>query len=225
MGVPTPWSRFFMPQQYAPSVTGAPIPGARLYFFSSGTATPLDTFSEPTLSIPNANPVVANAGGLFGAIFLQQQLYKVMLTDANGDEIWTEDPVAPFIPTDVEAQKFVVAQCTVDGGGGIPLVGICGDDYIPVGCTLTTAVLQSTLPGSLQLDVWINDFEVNNPPTISDSIVASDPPTLSSSQSSIDTVLTGWAKAVNAGSAVRYSITSIDDVITRFTLSLIGTIP
>jgi hypothetical protein len=225
MAAPTPWSRFVMPHQYAPDVTGAPLPGAKLYFYASGTATPLDTFSEPTLSIPNTNPVVANDAGIFPDIFLQSLQYKVMLTDTNDVEINTADPVAPYLPpADVET-LFLVAEMTVDGNGGIPPVGICGDSFVPVACDLTACVLQSTQPGSLVLDVWVNDFTTNNPPVLANSIVASAPPTLGSSQSSIDTTLVGWSKHIDANSAIRYSITSIDTVITRFTLSLVASVP
>ena len=65
MAAPTPWSRFYMPHQYAPDVTGAPLPGAKLYFYASGTATPLDTFSEATLSIPQ---VARNLGRRTGQV-------------------------------------------------------------------------------------------------------------------------------------------------------------
>jgi len=222
MAAPTPWARFYMPHQYAPDVTGAPLPGALLYFYASGTSTPLDTFQDPALTVPNTNPVEANDDGIFPDLFLQTLQYKVVLTDSAGNEIWTSDPVAPYIPPSPSEAKFLVAEMTVDGNGGIPPLGICGDSFCPVACTLTACVLQSTLAGSLVLDVWVNDFAVNNPPVLANSIVASDPPTLSSEQSSIDTLLTGWNKAIDANSAIRYSITSIDNTVTRFTLSLVA---
>jgi len=222
MTAPTPWSRFVMPHQYAPDVTGAPLPGAKLYFFASGTATPLSTFSEDTLSIPNPNPVVADDAGIFGEIFLQSLLYKVRLTDANDNEIWTADPVAPFISSLLGGAKFFVAEVTKDGNGGIPVPGVIADSYCPVDCDIIAAIVQSTLAGSVALDVWVNDFQVNTPPVLANSIVASAPPTLTNSQSSIDTTLTGWLTHIPANSAIRYSITSIDTVITRFTLTLVA---
>lgn len=213
-----------MPHQYAPDVTGAPLPGAKLYFYASGTATPLDTFSEATLSIPNTNPVQANDAGIFPDIFLQTLQYKVVLTDKSDNEVNTADPVAPYIPPVDSDALFLVSQCTVDGNGGVPVLGVCGDDYIPVACDIVSAVLQSTLPGSITIDVWIAPFEVNNPPVLANSIVASAPPNLANSQSSIDTTLVGWSKHVDGNSAVRFSITAIDEVITRFTLSLVAAI-
>jgi hypothetical protein len=223
----TPWSRFTMPLAYAPSVTGAPLPNAKLYFYvgsstSEGTSTPLDTFADAALSIPNTNPVVADAGGVFPPIFLLSTEYMVMLTDQYDTEIWTQNPVSPFILAEAEQATTVILELTVDGNGGVPAVGICGDLYVPFDCTITQAVIQSTQAGSIVIDVWAAPFVVNTPPSPTDSIVAGAPPTLSNAQSSIDTTLTGWATDIPAGTAMRFNIDSIDSV-TRFTLSLVAT--
>ena len=69
--------------------------GGFLYFYATGTTTPLDTYSNNTLATPNANPVVLNSAGRPStAIFLQNLPYKVVLKDVNGAEIWTADPVS-----------------------------------------------------------------------------------------------------------------------------------
>lgn len=69
------------------------IPGAKLWFYESGTDTPQNTYSDAGLTVPNDNPVPADAGGRFPNIFLLSAAYKVVLTDALDDEIWTADPV------------------------------------------------------------------------------------------------------------------------------------
>src|SRR6185437_7275522 len=84
--------RFVLPYQTAVDGSGAPIPGAQLYFYSSGTNVPLTTYSDPLLTTPNANPVQANGAGVFPNIFLSGN-YKVVLTDSNNAQIWTADPV------------------------------------------------------------------------------------------------------------------------------------
>jgi hypothetical protein len=223
MTAPTPWSRFVLPLQYAASDTGAPLAGGKLYFFATGTSEPLDTYADATLSTPNTNPVVADQAGVFPPIFLAQAQYKVMLTDSSDVEVYTADPVAPFVPTAFSVSGTVVVECVVDGNGQIPLTGICGDAYLPVGATLVAAVLQANEAGSLVVDVWAAPFVVNTPPGPGNSITASAPPTLDSSQSSIDTTLTGWDTALAAGTAVRFNLVSIS-TITRFTLTLVGTI-
>jgi hypothetical protein len=137
-------SRFTTPYAYAQSSTGAPIPGAFLYFYVSGTSTPQNTYSDAGLTTPNPNPVPANAYGVFPNIFLGTQPYKVVLTDANLNQIWTADPVSgigvssqsqqfTFLTTAILLAAFgsgvvlaagTLAQTTgrttaVDGGGGL----------------------------------------------------------------------------------------------------------
>lgn len=84
--------RFVLPYQTVVDGTGTPIPGALLYFYSSGTNIPLATYSNPLLTTPNSNPVQANAAGVFPAIFLSGN-YKIVLTDASNNQIWAADPV------------------------------------------------------------------------------------------------------------------------------------
>src|SRR3954465_1806151 len=74
---------------------GVVLPGALLHTYVSGTpSTPLATTSDAAGLVPNLNPLVASAGGLFGPIYLTSGLaYKLVLTDANGVEIWSQDPV------------------------------------------------------------------------------------------------------------------------------------
>jgi len=86
--------RFVLPYQTVVDPTGVPIPGAQLWFYSSGTNTPLNTYSDPLLTTPNSNPVVANAAGVFPTIFLDGN-YKIVLTDSAvpPNQIWTADPV------------------------------------------------------------------------------------------------------------------------------------
>jgi hypothetical protein len=74
-------------------VNGVSIPSARLYFYETGTTTPLATYSNEGLTSANANPVVADTNGRFGAIYLQAQEYRVKFTDASGSTIWTRDGI------------------------------------------------------------------------------------------------------------------------------------
>lgn len=85
-------SRFVLPYQTV-IFPAYGIPGAKLWFYESGTDTPLATYSNVGLSIANTNPVVADAGGRFPNIFMLPEAYKVVLTDSLDDEIWTADPV------------------------------------------------------------------------------------------------------------------------------------
>ena len=73
---------------------GDPIPGAKLYFYESGTTTPLDTYSDEALTTANANPVVADADGRWSAIYLKtDDSYTVVFKDASDITIWTRDGI------------------------------------------------------------------------------------------------------------------------------------
>lgn len=74
------------------------LPAATLDFYASGTSTRLDTYSNPDLALihVNANPVVADSGGLFGPIYLQPTAYSVFLKTSAGAAVWNQDPVLAY---------------------------------------------------------------------------------------------------------------------------------
>lgn len=66
-----------------------------LGFFITGTNTPTDTYSDSSLTTPNANPIeLDSAGRLPDDVFLDSAVtYKCVLKDSSGNTIWTRDPV------------------------------------------------------------------------------------------------------------------------------------
>ena len=70
-----------------------PSSGAKLYFYETGTSTPKNTYSDQGDTTANANPVIADANGVFSDIFISGQ-FKVILKDKNGTQIWEADPVS-----------------------------------------------------------------------------------------------------------------------------------
>lgn len=87
---------------------GDPVSGALLNAYESGTTTRLDTFSDEGLTSANANPVVADAAGRFGEIWLKEQDYKVVITDASGVTIKTIDPIKGAFT--ISGDDFKVSQ-------------------------------------------------------------------------------------------------------------------
>lgn len=88
-------SALFAPPRYSPmSGNGTSYPGAKLYFFVTGTTTPKDTFSDADLdpSHVQAHPVVADSNGLFAAIYLEAGDYSVILKDSSDNVLWSVDP-------------------------------------------------------------------------------------------------------------------------------------
>ncbi len=84
---------FVLPRAEVQDSSGGVLAGAKLEFFTTGTSTNLDTYSDDALTTANANPVVADSAGRFGAIFLRDEDYKVTLSDSDDVQTWSADPV------------------------------------------------------------------------------------------------------------------------------------
>lgn len=111
---------------------------------------------------------------------------------------------------------------TIDGAGSAISTGSKGFLRVPYDCTITAAQLLADQSGSIVIDV-LKDTYANFPPTDpADSICASALPTLSSSQKSEDTTLTGWTTSVSKGDVLGFVVDSATTV-TRVSLSLIVT--
>jgi microcystin-dependent protein len=94
--------RYYTPDAFEITPTGVPYAAARLFFYLTATATPQDTFQDVALTTPNTNPVVADANGRFGSIFLgTTEAYRVQFwtpsttDDPTGAQIWSFDDVGP----------------------------------------------------------------------------------------------------------------------------------
>lgn len=90
-------SNFLAPYVRALDNEGAPIDGARLYFYIATTTTPKDTYSDEELQNANANPVEADEYGFFGRIYLDSDVeYKAVLKSADDSvTYWTADGIDP----------------------------------------------------------------------------------------------------------------------------------
>lgn len=85
---------FSNPEYRAFDDNGNPLPGALLNFYLTGTTTPTDTYTDNALTTPHANPVVADAGGQFPAIYLDPTTtYRAILEDALLVQQWDIDPL------------------------------------------------------------------------------------------------------------------------------------
>jgi hypothetical protein len=109
-------------------------------------------------------------------------------------------------------------QFVFDGASSALTSGMTVDIYCPFAFTITSAVLLADQSGSCSVDVR-KDIYANYPPTGGDSIVASAPPTLSSSTHSKDATLTGWTTSVSADDTLQAYLSS-SSTITRLTLTL-----
>lgn len=129
--------RFALPIVVPAGDVGEALPGAKLYFYANGSSSTLqDTYTDYLLTIPAANPVIADGDGRFAEIF-GNALYSVKLTDTN-------DNVLGGVWDDVE-----VANST---GNGIPYISKTADytafNYDAILADTTAGAFTITLPPS-----------------------------------------------------------------------------
>lgn len=70
---------------------GRTLPNCKLYTYAVGSYTPKVTYQNEGLSIPNANPVVADGDGRFFNIYLGSGGYRLVLVDQYGVQVWDQD--------------------------------------------------------------------------------------------------------------------------------------
>lgn len=73
---------------------GDPLNGGLLYTYVAGTSTPQTTYSDVTLLVANANPVVLNSAGRATVFLPLGTTYKFVLKTSAGVTIWTQDNIA-----------------------------------------------------------------------------------------------------------------------------------
>lgn len=80
------------------SSTGAPLAGGKLYWYISGTTTPLSTYTDSSGATPQTNPIILNVRGEPDyPIWLQvSNTYKAVLKDSLDNIIRTIDNIQPI---------------------------------------------------------------------------------------------------------------------------------
>lgn len=82
-----------MPEFFWQTPQGQPAAGYLLNTYIAGTSTPQATYTDSTGLVQNTNPVVLNSYG-FASVWLNtSQVYKFVLTDPNGNVVWTQDQI------------------------------------------------------------------------------------------------------------------------------------
>ena len=90
-------TQFYLPWRPAFDSNGLIVAGAELYFYASGTSTPQSVYADETLLIELANPVTANAAGVWPIIYLDNTLsYRAILKDGSGNTLNDADPYLPL---------------------------------------------------------------------------------------------------------------------------------
>lgn len=85
-------SRNINPAPQFLDINGDPIVGGKMYYFKTGTSTPLTTFSDKDETTPNTHPVILDSSGRLPNVFFTGSA-KQVLDDSNDVQIWERDPV------------------------------------------------------------------------------------------------------------------------------------
>lgn len=98
----------------ATDTEGRTIPNAKLYSYDVGTSTPKATYSDPGLSIENANPLESDGAGRFFNVYLGAGGYKLEIRDSNNVVWWTQDDYYQALDgsdlTNIDADIAAVSQ-------------------------------------------------------------------------------------------------------------------
>jgi hypothetical protein len=133
---------------------GDPLEGALLYTYAAGTSTPLNTYSDVDGTVPNMNPIVADASGRFGDIFLTLAIaYKFVLNTVDNVTVYTVDNfVVPALSTTSADTAGEVAELLAR-----PVQVDCCDGRL----TLTTAVPVTTADVTAATTVYYTPYVGN----------------------------------------------------------------
>lgn len=87
---------------------GLPLAGGMLYSYQAGTSTLQSTYTSSSGSIQNSNPIILDSSGRpSNEIWFNNSLnYKLVLTDANGVQIWSMDNIGNGILTIQDVQNI-----------------------------------------------------------------------------------------------------------------------
>ena len=148
---------------------GNPLVSGKLFFFTTGTNTALDTFADINLTIPNTNPVILTAAGRIPNIFLQDASYKVILTDSDEVQIFERDPVG----AETEVGNWSIFNSLQIYGVNDIVEGSDGNFYISL-IEANQGNDPTTTPTAWSLIRLIVDYNSNETYQIGDLVTASD---------------------------------------------------
>ena len=119
---------------------------------------------------------------------------------------WVQDVVDNMIAMTPAGIPFFI-----DGGGGVLTTGIKGTIEVPFKCDINSVRLLADQSGSVVVDIW-KDTYANYPPTVADTITASDKPTLSAAQKNQNNNASTWTQAFSKGDIILPNVDSVTTV-------------
>jgi hypothetical protein len=165
---------FQLPKQTQIDSSVRVTPGAKANFYATTTTTPQDTYTTSARNVAHANPVVADANGVFPAIYLDPALqYKLTLTTSADVLIYTVDPVNDQLLSAALIGQYLFPRTAAEIAAGVtptdydiqpqnpmPIrVGAVGDGTTDDTSAIAASV--SSNPGSV-IDLGGFSYEVNS---------------------------------------------------------------
>jgi hypothetical protein len=98
-----------------------------------------------------------------------------------------------------------------DGGGSVITAAKKVFVFVPFSCCIESVTLLADQSGSIVVDVWEVPY-TSFPPTDTNSITASAPPTISGAVKSQDATLTGWNRALNENDVLCFNVDSCTSI-------------
>lgn len=151
------------------------------------------------------------------------------LAAAKGDIFVATANDAPAVLTvGTNGQRLIADSSTASGlkwtdaeypvgaaidGGGVAITTGAKKAYVtvPFDGTIVKWRILPDQSGSIVIDVW-KDTYANFPPTVADTITASDKPTLTTATKAEGTSLTGWTTSVSKGDVLEFNVDSVTTV-------------
>ena len=123
-----------------------PLPGALIYVYQTGTTTGVPTYTDNALTVPHAQPIVADAAGRFGPIFYGGSLaLKIVIKTSAGTTVDTIDPAPRWSATTDTASDItftpVASNPETDAQAAIEYIS---DEYAAFIASLATTPLPIT---------------------------------------------------------------------------------
>jgi hypothetical protein len=143
---------FFLPKPLNINANLQLVGGARAYFYSTGTDTPQDVYTDAALTTPHTNPVEADSAGVLPPIYLDDTAdqYRLTLKTSADALIYTVDPVNPFILTQALVGSVLYPRTLQEIAAGVvptlryyPPGNVLRYGADPTGSLSSTAAFQS----------------------------------------------------------------------------------
>lgn len=172
--------------------------------FSNPTAN--DKLNSPSHASQHAdvNDTVEAVQDKLGAGSSTPTSGKFLKGDGTGSSAWTA----------LNGTLYAI----IDGGGSAITTGVKLDLPIEFNCDISRVRMVADQAGSIVVDIWKQPY-ADFPPEDAESITASAPPTISATDKSLDTTLTGWTTSLVDGDVLRFNVDSVTTT-TRVTISL-----